>query len=414
MRSAIAFESRQFLAPVGRLGKNESIYSLLSRNAIAFPGWREGQAKPSYRNLFESACLNIDRVATQCGVSAEWLSMANGWDMYGWGHHPSNFEKYHLRYCAACMANSYHSPIFQHFALHRCPAHSIELRGHCPSCKCGICPTETTLEQAPFECPRCNFDLRRSKFAFQDRASVSEVDRVLDKVRVDLRLGGADRDVSLSIPNVDFPDRPRSAVSARHWQRALIFTTNERQKWFPSFRETKICLREVGPNSLSLVCELAQWLRKCCGCAEHVDYLLAKTATPGGMIAPAGASLLGMLIYRFVCLYRIRDEFTLGVPRRWHFNQAVRYGTRPSKHSGIDGRVLQLEMLGYLAVELARHLRTRLMTAEAWNRNIDPMTYAPTVFVDEKASYARIRYRADEEQVLRLIRRFPDMPYLLA
>lgn len=66
----------------------------------------------------------------------------------GW-FHPS------LAYCPACLAHGYHSLVFQHRALRRCPIHGAALRYACEGCGRATPTTFRTAATIPFGCPHC-------------------------------------------------------------------------------------------------------------------------------------------------------------------------------------------------------------------------------------------------------------------
>lgn len=66
----------------------------------------------------------------------------------GW-FHPS------LAYCPACLAHGYHSLVFQHRALRRCPIHGAPLRYACGGCGRAAPTTFQAAATVPFGCPHC-------------------------------------------------------------------------------------------------------------------------------------------------------------------------------------------------------------------------------------------------------------------
>lgn len=65
-----------------------------------------------------------------------------------------------LRWCDACMASGFHTPLFQICTTHVCPLHRHTLRDRCTHCNQKIPYLLTTpyLKQ-PFACPNCGFDM---------------------------------------------------------------------------------------------------------------------------------------------------------------------------------------------------------------------------------------------------------------
>jgi len=61
----------------------------------------------------------------------------------------------HLRYCAPCLRQGFHSAIFQHVVVQRCPYHQLRLQSGCPSCGAPISTSIASIARSPFCCDQC-------------------------------------------------------------------------------------------------------------------------------------------------------------------------------------------------------------------------------------------------------------------
>jgi hypothetical protein len=428
MKASISWGTSRASRPTIAVGDNESVYSFLCRHGLTHPGWRD-QIGHLLGSVFAAPLRYFGQHAERLGVSDEWLRKAFGDDLTIYLIEGVPALERHLRYCPECMKQSYHSALFQHYAVARCPFHDVALRVTCPSCEKPILPTFFNIENSPYECPACHHDLRRPsdlRTGLSPGPSAQSLDKALEPARASLRAdGSAGAVVHCPLPkpsSSSFMVEPTSAADSRYWQRALIFP-GAQSAWGARFREIIMHIladerdgyddevtRDLGAANV------IKWLRTNSGCADQVDYLISRFGnSPGGMVVAAAPSLLAMVLYKFLCHYGMVKGFTeLGEHGNVIHDCSVRYGPRFVEAPRLDQRLMELEMLGAIAVELARFGKMRLIDAELWWRGPKPLVFAPSAVVDEQSGRVRVRYRADEATVQRLMQRLENRPFRLS
>jgi len=60
-----------------------------------------------------------------------------------------------LRFCPECLEFGFHSPIYQHWAMDRCPLHGVRLLDKCPYCRNPIKGKASFAIRDPLACPSC-------------------------------------------------------------------------------------------------------------------------------------------------------------------------------------------------------------------------------------------------------------------
>lgn len=86
-----------------------------------------------------------------------------------------------LRYCRACLAQGFHTALFQHWAVEKCPIHGERLEQTCHNCDHPIYATFYSVAQYPFECPRCQAQLTGTSFPVSEGADVAGVGRKAER-----------------------------------------------------------------------------------------------------------------------------------------------------------------------------------------------------------------------------------------
>ena len=79
-----------------------------------------------------------------------------------------------LRYCPECIKDEFHSPLFQHRAMERCPVHGCRLSSDCRNCGMALPTDVQTLAQSPFCCDACG--LRIPKSQARDAPRIADTD----------------------------------------------------------------------------------------------------------------------------------------------------------------------------------------------------------------------------------------------
>lgn len=136
----------------------------LSNNTDVFSGWK----------LLEPSRLlpdGLENVVKMLGLDLKGFHAANGFDYLSTRLYPTSLNTVpwlkildsdaarmistELRYCPDCLNKLYHSAIFQHWAVERCPMHRIDLVDRCKICNHAIRVTGSTIVSDPFGCPSC-------------------------------------------------------------------------------------------------------------------------------------------------------------------------------------------------------------------------------------------------------------------
>lgn len=84
------------------------------------------------------------------------------------------------------------------------------------------------------------------------------------------------------------------------------------------------------------------------------------------------------------------------------------------RNAALDVRIGELEILGFLAIQIAHAMPGALLVDVPWTTSAQPVEYAPVVLQGVRPSTVLIRKRADERSLLRLFRRHAQSRYRVA
>jgi len=106
-------------------------------------------------------------------------------------------------------------------------------------------------------------------------------------------------------------------------------------------------------------------------------------------------------------LFEMRESGEADSGALYSAKQVTRYGDGLHEHPQLDARLLQLEMLGLFAKLLIRHPSGSYLDEVSWLDYPHPIEFAPSWRVEKgsNAPVARVRYRAAEVDVERLLKR---------
>jgi hypothetical protein len=144
-----------------------------------------------------------------------------------------------LRYCAECMKLGWHSILFQHRLVRRCPVHRCTLRIGCPRCRLPILPNLNYIAVNPMGCGNCgsSFSARFAK-SRQEVSASGPPREPFDALRLSLKqaafYNGSARDAAhwnfesripmdhTACPNAD-------SVTSRHldWEQGAAFSVRK-------------------------------------------------------------------------------------------------------------------------------------------------------------------------------------------
>ena len=244
-------------------------------STIAFNDWKRAIFAPLDN-------LNGGAIATEMQVTPFAVGLMRGIDLAGGS---LCVVRHQLRYCVKCLDLGYHSVVFQHVALARCPLHDLPLEDVCRYCGKAIMPTFLSAITHPFECPHCNTSLARTVPRCDDSHDATLADKMVGARRDMLRGSPNTRqwDIQLSGMEVQLGSPSYPKVS-RHYQRMCIWAEPSDPHW--------LCYREETMNiaavenftatgsayqlNISLAAErVIFWLRKVCFAHEPVAIELA-------------------------------------------------------------------------------------------------------------------------------------------
>ncbi len=375
---------------------------------------------------------DVEEIAKAMDLSRVQLQRLTGADIGGAIDYPSKLLFPSLRYCRQCLEMGYHSIVFQHVAIARCPLHDVPLVDRCPDCGAAIAPTFGSVFLNPFECPSCEAPLANTVARKADVQHARWVDQMLG-ARRSVLAGGVD--VAHQGRRLgDLPLRLRSPgtpAASRNYQRVGVWALPRDPQWF-SFRERN---HPVGPVHVrgplgegwtqATLLESAshstlQWLMQACWAHERAAMrLLGRLGRyPRGLRLNAHTSVVSVALYKLAAAYDMLPEMQLIFQMResgetdtgtalYSCKQLMRYGDSLREHPQLDARLLQLEMLGLFAKLLIRHRPGSFLDEVSWLDYPHPIEFAPSWRIEKgpNAPVARVRYRAAEVEVERLLKR---------
>ena len=89
------------------------------------------------------------------GIDSRTWARATGRDITG-VHAAKSVLLGELRHCPQCLAKGWHSVLFQHVAVDRCPVHQTALQVGCPHCSAPIPTSMAAIGKNHLHCPNCN------------------------------------------------------------------------------------------------------------------------------------------------------------------------------------------------------------------------------------------------------------------
>jgi len=325
----------------------------------------------------------------------------------------------------------YHSIMFQHVAIAQCPLHNESLQDACSDCGSLIEPTFLSATENPFECPVCTSRLAHTVINGVDQQHGKWIDQMLGARRRVLADGS---NAPLQERRLgDVPLRLRSAGSpaaARHYQRVCVWAYPQDSHWI-SFREQthpvdRVPARDVPIRTWlqlsalqSATLSILQWLIEACWMHEKAALrLLGRLGRyPRGLRLNAHTSVVSVALYKVAAAYDLLAEMQLITQLResgeaisamaMSGKEVVRFGDSLWEYPQLDARLLQLEILGLFAKLLVQEGGKTFLDEVSWLDYPHPIEFAPSWHVESsaRAPVARVRYRAAELDVERLLKR---------
>lgn len=416
---------------------NESLYAVWTTHCLVHQCEPREllSARLLSRSLFGPP-IHLAEAAAEVGkamdLSRIQLQRLSGADIGGAIDYPSKLLFPSLRYCRPCLEMGYHSIVFQHVAIARCPLHDVQLVDRCPDCGVAIAPTFGSVFLNPFECPLCEAPLSNTVVGKTDLQHARWADQMLGARRcvlaegVDLthqgrRLG----DLPLHLRS------PGTPPASRHYQRVSVWALLRDPQWF-SFPEQVHPVGAVHERGAldqgwaqatllnSAARSVLQWLMQACWAHEKAALrLLGRLGRyPRGLRLNAHTSVVSVALYKLAAAYDLLPEMQLAFQMResgeadtaialYSPKQVMRYGDSCREHPQFDARLLQLEMFGLFAKLLIRNRSGSFLDEVSWLDYPHAIEFAPSWRIEKglNAPVARVRYRAAEVEVERLLKR---------
>lgn len=335
-----------------------------------------------------------------------------------------------LRYCRACLDFGYHSILYQHVGLARCPLHLTPFDDSCPQCHRVIIPTFDSALEHPYECSTCLGNLSKTMHRLQDMESARWADQMAGARRPVLvashKPPGFSRLFS-DLPN--FMSSPSSPGASKLYQRATVWAEPHDPLW-TNFIEEELHITprpthdgasETDTTVPALAAErVLIWLHKVCDSHAQVAMRLANRLgrCPRGLRINAHASVIGTAFYKLAYAFDlVQESQTVFEAQLRNLNgqlsacngkKMIRYGDEAPRLPELDYRLMQLEMMGMLAKLLVKHKSQSSLCDVSWLELPHPIEFAPTWSIRygaEGFATVRIRARANEKRLVRLIRR---------
>lgn len=315
-----------------------------------------------------------------------------------------------LRFCPSCMVVGYHPAIFQYRGISRCELHHEDLAESCTKCGKRIIPTLRTTVLWPHRCPSCEALLSPSNVVTANFEQIRRFDRELT---VAARTLPDERALEECIPSFELAsvsDAVPAAVISRWLRRISTVHSNYRASGLLSEVFVERTASELGCGCTRFL----TWLVAQGDCVDDArDLALRLGRDPGDLRLDRPYSAAAVAIYKTLHAYSLVGDFLRFVDGERSLelksqSKAPHRYSRECWYRKADARVLQLEMLGLLAMLLAQLKPGSHMLDVGWLDLPSPLSWVPAWAHDMFASNTTtitIDTRTNEERVRRLLHR---------
>jgi hypothetical protein len=342
-----------------------------------------------------------------------------------------------LRACWQCMKLGFHSVVFQHCALRRCPLHGVELSTKCPKCAAELRPSFMTIARAPFACTRCGeFWLRSMRSPYGD-VDLSLVGAMLADRRLDLRpiYGRLTDEQSVEVGDpVSMSTQANewdSARYGRHIARASAWPQARSRRW-PVFQEREQTLldwsqlpaegwAEGGPRTRHAATHTLLQLGRLVALAGHsVDSTKLRSRLslqPRGLRLNDRASIVSVALHRTMSVYgrcvNKNREASWPTESRSSVYDDVEWngfqvGRRLVNSDEGNSQLIRAEILGWFVACVIDSVTLSFLRNVEWLGELPKTLYLPSwvAWQDGFTHCVRVRARASDATVRRLLRRY--------
>jgi hypothetical protein len=113
-------------------------------------------------SIFHMGAESLAQLGQSFGLDTKTWARAAGRDIIG-VHAAKSVLHGDLRYCRQCLIQGWHSALFQHVAVDRCPVHSAALQVGCPHCDAPISTTMAAIGKNHMHCSCCQKSLAEQR-----------------------------------------------------------------------------------------------------------------------------------------------------------------------------------------------------------------------------------------------------------
>lgn len=320
-----------------------------------------------------------------------------------------------LRYCRTCLAKGWHSALFQHPALVRCPAHGERLRCGCVHCSNPIVASPLAIAMNHFHCATCGKSLAVDSASRGERIfNNGTPSACFEKAREALTSSLAVRTASwLKIGRA-----PRSFVHSAAESKIVTFHrawNRDALRGLRTFKEERYPLSsadigQIGDEQTATIATLEafcsiQFVLERYESLEELPAALS-VARVGGLRLDRKVSLLSAAYWRAALAFGIH----LGTGRnRSILRPVTAFGGWPHHIASMIKPVIWHQVIGLIALSILELRKLTYTLQVSWNQLPDSYRFCPAWSMDyagDQSDEFRLRPVATMRSLERLFRRY--------
>lgn len=364
------------------------------------------------------------------GIDSRTWARATGRDITG-VHAAKTVLLGELRHCPQCLAKGWHSVLFQHVAVDRCPVHQAPLQVGCPHCSAPIPTSMAAIGKNHLHCPNCNRALaveRRREGLGQPVLQIGA--NLFASLRASLLDTGASDLIRSPLQLLDTPDQmvqsPSAVKGAAHhliWPSLAEGTGEgiEPSGWSDTVLSVEEGAAPLSPGqrhrrlraaALAGVEELLQLAQKA-GADMQVPAPLTTLGTAASRV-DVSVGLVAAALWRTARILKVAP-FLLGeMPPPQADEQPLTDGVPPFAEA--DAAVRRAQVQDMFVESLITLRRRRYGIEVDWNRIPQNLRMTPAWrgAIHDRTVELRLRSRSDKALVARLIQRYRNQALALA